>query len=229
MTRNLTHKINKNLKKQILNSCSARGIHDPVICSDIIDILFSTENHLSVAQLSAKLKEMKHNCDSSNIEKILQTLCDYGLISQLKLDGGAIELYEHIHPETHHDHFICTKCGKIVEFNDPKLEELQDSLTFAKGFMPIFHKLEIYGLCDECNIGDNKTYPLRYAREKTSIKVRRIESGLSAKKRLTELGFIEKEPVHVIKNSGFGPMVVEVKGTRIALGHFETLKIIVSE
>ena len=52
----------------------------------------------------------------------------------------------------HHDHLICTACGKIVEFVDARIEELQDVVAEQYGFTITDHKMELYGLCNspEC-------------------------------------------------------------------------------
>lgn len=45
---------------------------------------------------------------------------------------------------------ICLKCGKFIEVKDEKIERLQDRLAEANDFIPLRHKLEIYGICKKC-------------------------------------------------------------------------------
>jgi Fur family ferric uptake transcriptional regulator len=51
---------------------------------------------------------------------------------------------------SHHDHMICTECGKIIEFNHPKIEELQEEVAADRKFTITSHKLDLLGICNEC-------------------------------------------------------------------------------
>lgn len=58
--------------------------------------------------------------------------------------------WEHRHLGMHHDHMICTKCNKIIEFNSPELEALQEEIAKKHDFHMLQHKMVIYGLCEDC-------------------------------------------------------------------------------
>jgi len=51
--------------------------------------------------------------------------------------------------EHHHDHMICVKCGKITEFEDHRIEEIQEEIASSLGFRVVTHKHEIYVVCPE--------------------------------------------------------------------------------
>ena len=50
----------------------------------------------------------------------------------------------------HHDHLICTRCQKIVEFEEERIEVLQNEVAARLGFRLSSHKMELYGLCEDC-------------------------------------------------------------------------------
>ena len=50
----------------------------------------------------------------------------------------------------HHDHMICTQCGKIIEFNHPLIEKLQEEVAANQGFRMTSHKLDLFGICKDC-------------------------------------------------------------------------------
>jgi Fur family ferric uptake transcriptional regulator len=54
----------------------------------------------------------------------------------------------------HHDHLICVTCGKITEFEEPRIEALQDEVADRYGFQTTSHKHEMYGICAECQARD---------------------------------------------------------------------------
>jgi Fur family ferric uptake transcriptional regulator len=59
-------------------------------------------------------------------------------------------LYEHEYKHTHHDHLICTHCGKLIEFYDEQIERRQDDIVRRYRFKPLRHSHRIFGICAEC-------------------------------------------------------------------------------
>ena len=72
-----------------------------------------------------------------------------GLASARHFEGGQTR-YEAALDRHHHDHLICTSCGNIAEFENERIEELQDRVAGEHGFTVTHHKLELYGLCAAC-------------------------------------------------------------------------------
>ena len=50
----------------------------------------------------------------------------------------------------HHDHFVCTSCGKVEEFYDPEIEKRQHAVAKAKGWLVQDHTMALYGQCAHC-------------------------------------------------------------------------------
>jgi Fur family ferric uptake transcriptional regulator len=85
----------------------------------------------------------------ATVHRNLSLLCACGLADEIKI-GKQKARYEPKFGHEHHDHLICTKCGRFIEVNDPKIESLQEKLAEANDFLPVRHKLEIYGTCKKC-------------------------------------------------------------------------------
>jgi Fur family ferric uptake transcriptional regulator len=83
----------------------------------------------------------------ATVYRSIKTIEDAGLIKYLRSINDE-KIYEIV--EEHHDHMICEKCGKIIEFYDLELEALQDSLCKSRGFSPKRHTMKIFGVCEEC-------------------------------------------------------------------------------
>ena len=64
--------------------------------------------------------------------------------------GDGTTRFEATHAAEHHDHLICTSCGTILEFEDPKIEQLQRQVAEHHGFSISSHRLELYGFCANC-------------------------------------------------------------------------------
>jgi Fur family ferric uptake transcriptional regulator len=63
-------------------------------------------------------------------------------------DGEA--RYESVAAGQHHDHLICERCGKIVEFDEQRIDALQATVARRFGFRFTGRKMELYGVCREC-------------------------------------------------------------------------------
>jgi Fur family ferric uptake transcriptional regulator len=59
-------------------------------------------------------------------------------------------LYEHSLGHTHHDHLVCTRCGRIEEFREAQIEKLQKVVARKHGFELTGHVLRLTGICRSC-------------------------------------------------------------------------------
>jgi Fur family ferric uptake transcriptional regulator len=115
----------------------------------IVDTFFSTEGHLSVDELLEKAKARDATLGAATVYRTMKILTDAGLASARHFEGGQTR-YEAALDRHHHDHLICTSCGSIVEFENERIEELQDRVASEHDFSITHHKLEMYGLCKDC-------------------------------------------------------------------------------
>lgn len=115
----------------------------------ILDAFFKADRHITVEDLYGILQKKSPDIGYATVHRNLKLMCECGLAEEMKI-GGQKARYEQTHGHEHHDHLICTKCGRLIEVKDERIERLQDELAEAKGFTPRRHKLEIYGLCRTC-------------------------------------------------------------------------------
>ncbi len=115
----------------------------------ILEIFLRSERHLTADELYRLVKKVLPSVGYATIYRTLKHLTESGICRDIKLEDG-ITRYESLYGHEHHDHLICMKCGKFVEVMDPEIEKLQEKLAHSKGFIPVRHKLEMYGLCKEC-------------------------------------------------------------------------------
>lgn len=221
--------IDKELKDHLADLLFEKGIKDKQVCFQIVDLFYSSKKHLSISDFNASLGKKGLNVSKDYLELALKILIEFGFAVELQFAGEDYKRYEPISHGNHHDHFYCLKCKKIIEFSNRQLENIQDSLIFKKGWRPLFHKLEVYGLCDKCSYEDVEAIPLNYVAEENTVKIYKLKGSKEFKQRLSELGFLANEDLKVIKNSNFGPIVVEIKQSRIALGRNEAKSILVKK
>jgi Fur family ferric uptake transcriptional regulator len=115
----------------------------------IATAVYEAEGHLNVEEIYQRVQEVDDRIGYSTVYRTLRLLRESGLVAERHFgDGGA--RYEVAHEGEHHDHLICTACGKIVEFEDDQIEARQEELASRHGFTIESHKHEIYGLCTSC-------------------------------------------------------------------------------
>ncbi len=116
---------------------------------EILNIFLSLNRHLTANELYNSVRKKYPRLGFATIYRTLKLLCECGLCRELKLEDGATR-YEHLYGHRHHDHLICTKCGRFAEVVDPDIERLQAKLFKRHGFYPQRHSLELYGICKDC-------------------------------------------------------------------------------
>lgn len=92
----------------------------------------------------------------ATVYRTLPLLEEAGIIRDVAAPGGK-RSYEHVWSRTHHDHLVCTTCGRTVEFTYPAIEVLQEAVAREHGFVLTRHRLELFGACDRCSGRDDGT------------------------------------------------------------------------
>lgn len=110
--------------------------------------IFSSHNHFTAEGLLDELKDNKDRISKATIYRILAIMVEAGLLEEHDF-GKDYKYYEHIIGHQHHDHIICMQCGRIVEFVDERIEELQNKAAKENGFSITGHSLNIFGNCSK--------------------------------------------------------------------------------
>lgn len=192
----------------------------------ILEVFLRFERHISFQEFMGALKVNGRSFEPDFVKKTLNLLCRYGFAVKKEFEGRPT-LYEHRHLGLHHDHLICTKCGKILEFENRRMEDLQVEIAALHGFHVLQHKMEMYGLCSDCLKERVRLMPLSLAQEGERAVVQEFIGGSGAQLRLATLGMRKGDEVEIITNSGEGQLVVAVNATRLALGRGIAQKIMV--
>lgn len=129
------------LRKKKLKSSEQR--------EQILETFLEIEEHLTVEDLYSKVKKKNPSIGFATIYRTMKLLCDCGLCRELNMEDGRAK-YEHLYKHGHHDHMICTGCGKMIEIIDPEIEALQEKIARKKGFIISRHRMQIYGICSMC-------------------------------------------------------------------------------
>ncbi len=194
----------------------------------VLEVFLQTEKHVSVPELVERLEKTGWQMDAEFVQDTLKLMCRFGFAHKSRFDNGIV-LYEHRHLGQHHDHMICTKCRKILEFEEDQIEQLQIKIAASHGFHMLQHKLEIYGICDDCLKERIQLMPLTLAKPGERLVIREITGGATATMRLLTMGLRKNDRIEVITNHNQGQLAIAADLKRYVLGRGLAEKIMVEQ
>ncbi len=192
----------------------------------VLDAFLQIEQHITPQQLQSVLKQGGCSLGLDFVEETLELMCRYGFAQKNSFKDGRPH-YEHRHLGQHHDHMVCTKCGRIIEFQDDRLEDLQMEIARSHGFHMLQHRMEIYGICDQCLSERVRRMPLTSAKTAERVVIRELSGGTSSRLRLMSMGLRVGDEIEIITNYGKGQLVVAAGNQRFVLGRGLAQKIMV--
>ena len=112
----------------------------------ILDALYATSDHIDADTLYSRLLEDGVSVSRATVYNTLDLLieCDLAVRHQF---GQQQAKFERAFAYWQHDHLICLDCGEILEFCDPRLQEIQETVADIYGFAVSRHALTVYGRC----------------------------------------------------------------------------------
>lgn len=108
----------------------------------------SNKRHLSAEDVYKTFLQRGEEISLATIYRVLTQFEGAGLVCRRHFEGGQ-SVFE-LNRGGHHDHLVCVKCGKVVEFVEETIEERQRTIARKHGFTLEDHSLVIYGMCADC-------------------------------------------------------------------------------
>jgi len=136
----------KNIFRDYLDSQGLKSTRQREL---ILEEFLRAGAHLSTEELYLRLRRKNSGIGYATVHRTLKLFAECGIAEQRHFGDGQAR-YEAIGHDEHHDHLICLVCGQIVEFEDPRIEQLQEEVAGEHGFRIERHRLELYGHCSAC-------------------------------------------------------------------------------
>ena len=117
----------------------------------VLNVLLNADDHLSAEDVYNEIKKAypDNNIGIATVYRALSFLEEVNLIVSIAF-GTEGKKYES-NAKAHHDHLICTSCGKIIEFLDNEIEKRQDKIAKKNNFKILSHSMQLYGTCEDCS------------------------------------------------------------------------------
>lgn len=115
----------------------------------IAEALLTSERHLSAEEVAAEVARGGGRVGTATVYRTIDTLLASGLLVERDF-GEGFRRFEPVRDVPHHEHLLCTVCGRVVEFRDERLERMTTLAAEARGYARQSHRLVIYGVCEGC-------------------------------------------------------------------------------
>ncbi|MDI1479905.1 transcriptional repressor [Polyangium sp. y55x31] len=116
----------------------------------IVDTFFEGASHMTIEDLLTEVRARDKGIGYATVYRTLKLLAECGVASERRFGDGLSRYELADDAKAHHDHLICISCGTIVEFEEPRIETLQEEVARRYGFQVSSHKHEMYGTCADC-------------------------------------------------------------------------------
>lgn len=105
--------------------------------------------HFTAEELVKDVGEFDPSVARGTIYRTLSLLHQAGVVEKHDFRYGPPN-YEVTLGKAHHDHLMCVQCGEIIEFQEPRIEQIQDEVIKRYGYQLLAHTHKLYGLCANC-------------------------------------------------------------------------------
>ena len=112
-----------------------------------------TNQHISAEDVYKILLDQNEEIGLATVYRVLNQFDDAGIVTRHHFEGGK-SVFELSHKK-HHDHLVCLKCGKVVEFEDDVIEERQLMVAKSHNIKLTNHSLYLYGECNDVDACEN--------------------------------------------------------------------------
>ena len=144
-----TTEIFENVKEIFSNYLGEHGHRKTPERFAILAEVYSNEGHFDIESLYVQMKEKNYRVSRATLYNTIELLLGCNLVTKHQF-GKNIANFERSYKYAQHDHMICTNCGSVTEFCDPRIQNIKNTVGELMKFKVNSHSMNLYGICEEC-------------------------------------------------------------------------------
>ena len=136
------------VKRPLHAFLKAKGLHESKVRDLVVDTFLAEREHVGLDAILEKVRAKDPGVGMATVYRTMRLMEEAGLVHARDFSGTTV--FEVALGRPHHDHLICDRCGRIVEFVSDAIERLQEKVASDHGFVLQRHRHELFGLCEKC-------------------------------------------------------------------------------
>ena len=125
---------------------TAKGLKHTRQRENILHLFLKCKGHVTPEEFYNQVKKKHADIGFATVYRTLKLFTESNIANEIQFGDGQTR-YEPAHEGEHHDHLICTKCGKIIEFENEIIENIQREIATTHQFKLTKHRHVLYGIC----------------------------------------------------------------------------------